>query len=276
MRIIDAIGLGILQGLTEFLPISSSGHLAVGQKMLGYDAKGMIFFDIIVHVGTLFAILWVYRSSLIRYGVDARNLVVQREEGSWIARFWNQTSMREVTWVVLATIPTGFIGVFFRKPLEAAFGSISTITWMFAITGVILWTTRYRHNGTLEIATLRWYHPLILGVAQGVAILPGISRSGTTIAVALLLGLRRDEAARMSFLLAIPAISGATLLEARKLDGIPKEWLALLVGGVVAAITGYFALLFLLRVVKQGQLSWFSIYLWLLSAGLAFKIYVLG
>lgn len=274
MRIIDAIGLGILQGLTEFLPISSSGHLAVGQKMLGYDAKGMIFFDIIVHVGTLLAILWVYRSSLVRYGVDAKDLLVHRGGGSWGERFWNQPSMREVTWVVLATIPTGFIGVFFRKPLEAAFGSVSTIAVMFAITGVLLWFTRYRHGGTQEIATLFWWQPLILGIAQGIAILPGISRSGTTIAVALFLGLRRDEAARMSFLLAIPAISGATLLEARKLDGIPADWMALLVGGITAAIVGYFALLMLIRVVKQGQLSWFSIYLWLLAGGIGLKLYL--
>lgn len=276
MRIIDAISLGILQGLTEFLPVSSSGHLAVGQKLLGYKATELILFDVIVHLGTLAAILWVYRSSLVQYVNGSRKVLLGGGEGSMTSRFWGESSMREVSWIVLATIPTGIIGVVFRKPLTAMFDSMSAIACFFAVTGVLLWVTRWALGGAKDIASLSWYHPLILGVAQGIAILPGISRSGTTIAVALLLGMRRDESARISFLMAIPAIAGATILELRKLDGIPQDWLAILIGGLAAVVSGYLALLFLIRLVKQGQLSWFSIYLWLLAGGILLKVHVLA
>jgi undecaprenyl-diphosphatase len=268
----DAISLGILQGITEFLPVSSSGHLAVAQSMLRYRPDQYLLYDVIVHLGTLLVILWIYRSSLARYVSGGISAWQAPTGGSWWTRWWHETSIRELFWIAIATIPTGLIGVLFQKQLKAAFGSLSTITAMFVITGIVLWVTRWRQGGEIDAANLGWWRAILLGLAQGIAIMPGISRSGATIACALLLGMRREEAARFSFLLAIPAICGATILELRSSDFGNTSATALALGFVSAAISGYLALRFLIHIVRQGQISWFAVYLWILAATLSLKM----
>ena len=274
MQIPHALGLGVLQGLTEFLPVSSSGHLATAQHFLGYEAEKEILFDVVLHIGTLIAILWIYRASLKEFILGGKRVLIEKKEGSFFQRFWAESSMRELFFLGLATIPTGLIGILFRKELKSVFGSLSTIAFLFAFTGVILWVTRWKEGGAQKIANITWWSAIIIGFAQGFAILPGISRSGTTIACALLLGMRRDDAARFSFLLAIPAISGATLLELRGLNMANVNWLPLVLGGIAAVITGYLALRFLIHIVREGKLSWFAIYLWILSASIFVKLYI--
>ena len=275
MAWLDALILGILQGLTEFLPVSSSGHLTIGQYFLGYKTKDSILFDIILHVGTLAAVLWVFRESLFGYIRSLRSVLSPQKEAApslWV-RCQEDQGMREIFWILLATIPTGLIGVFGKKYFEAGFSSPTLVSWMFVVTGGLLLMTRYLKEGTRSCADVGWMPALILGIAQGLAITPGISRSGTTIAFALVVGMRRDEAARFSFLLAIPAIAGAAILELRKLDGGWESLLPMLLGGVAAGVTGFFALVWLLRLVRGGKLYAFTPYLWTLAAVLLLYFY---
>ncbi|MCB9637556.1 MAG: undecaprenyl-diphosphate phosphatase [Myxococcales bacterium] len=266
MNLLDAIGLGILQGLTEFLPVSSSGHLTVAQYLLKYS-KHNILFDVVVHVGTLLAVLWVFRESLAIYVRSTIGLVRPSKEVAgmgFLERCQQDTGLREIFWIGAATFPTAVIGLTGKKYFEQAFSSPTTVAWMFVVTGALLLLTRFLREGDRECSTLGLMPALIIGIAQGLAITPGISRSGTTIAFALIVGMRRDEAARFSFLLAIPAIAGAALLELRKLHGL-DGLLPFLVGGVAAAVTGFFALVWLLKLVRKGKLYWFTPYLWTLA-----------
>ncbi len=265
MNLTNAIILGTLQGITEFLPVSSSGHLAVSQHLLGYNPAENMLFDVILHLGTLAAVIVIYRESLFNYVKSFFNLF-RESDNSFMEKLKGDAHFVEIYYIILATIPTGLIGVFFHKDFERLFGSLQMIAYMFAITGFLLLITHWRSSGTIQIKELKWHTALLIGLGQGLAITPGISRSGTTIAIALLLGMRRDEAARFSFLLSIPAILGATLLELRKLHEIEVNVLAFLSGGFVAMVTGLLALIFLIKIVKKGQLAWFSPYLWALSA----------
>lgn len=275
MGVWDAIILGIVQGITEFLPVSSSGHLAVGQYLLGYQSQDYVLFNILLHVGTLGAVVWVYRSSLTDFVSGGSSAVFNAKQSnlSLIERCKQSIPVREMFWIGVATVPTGVVGLLFKKQLESAFGSITMISIMFCVTGVLLLATLWRSGGSRTIAEMTWMHAALIGLAQGIAILPGISRSGATIACALLLGMRRDEAARFSFLLAIPVIGGVALLEIRKLSDF-STLVPFLLGGLTSAIVGYLALRFLIQLVQKGRLAWFAVYLWILAAVLLGKTYL--
>lgn len=275
MGIWDAILLGIIQGLTEFLPVSSSGHLAVAQSLLNYKAEKHLLFDVMVHVGTLGAVVWVYRSSLWAF-VDGSwaALTGRGSEKGFKERLTESEPVREILWILVATVPTGLIGILFRKQLKAALGSLTMIACLFCVTGVLLIATIWYSSGKRSIAEMGLWMALLIGVAQGIAILPGISRSGATIACALLVGMRRDEAARFSFLLSIPAICGATLLEMKDITSLDTNLTPLLIGALASAIVGYFALRFLIQLVQKGRLAWFAIYLWTIAAALLLKVHV--
>lgn len=270
MNIIDAIILGILQGITEFLPVSSSGHLVVAQHFLKYQPDEHLLFDVILHLGTLVAVVLVYRHSLGNYIRSSIQMLKKSERSMW-ERASEDVFMREIFWILVATVPTGLIGIFFRKEFKKIFSSLPSVGVLFAFTGCLLLVTYWRSGGERPISELGWWRALLIGVAQGVAIAPGISRSGMTIAMALLIGMRRDDAARYSFLLSIPAISGAALLELRKVQWAHMPYVSLLIGGIAAAVTGYLALIFLLRLVRKGQLAWFAPYLWVLAAAILYK-----
>ncbi len=274
MGFLEAIILGIVQGLTEFLPVSSSGHLTIAQYFMKFKEHNLLF-DIVVHVGTLFAVLWVFRDSLGVYVKSALggHLWKKEAEGQgWLEHWQRDQGLREIFWIGVATFPTAVIGLSAKKYFEQAFSSPITVTWMFVVTGGLLLMTRFLREGERTCDGLGWMPALIIGIAQGMAITPGISRSGTTIAFALIVGMRRDEAGRFSFLLAIPAIAGAALLELRKLQSL-EGLLPLLVGGIVAGVTGLFALVWLLRIVRQGKLYWFTPYLWTLATVLLVYFY---
>lgn len=251
----DLVGpalLGVLQGVTEFLPVSSSGHLVLFQQFLDIGGDEVLF-DLVLHLGTLLPIVFFYRKSLAAMLTDP-----VRGEGPLAER----DGVRLLALVTIATIPTGLIGVLFEDLFEALFATPAVLAITFAITGAILMYTRTRDSGSTTLAGFTWQHALIIGLAQGFAITPGISRSGTTIAVALALGLNRELAARFSFLISVPAILGAVVLRMGdvQLQELPVAQLA--VGGLAAMVSGYFALALLVRLVKQGNLSWFAWYCW--------------
>ncbi len=245
---LEAAWLAAVQGLTEFLPVSSSGHLVILQGVMHVPRQG-IAFEVVVHLGTLVAVLAVYGRDLLCLLSGAL-----RREAS---------SLRMLGLLALGSLPAGAAGILLGDRVRALFDSPLTASVMLLVTGGLLFATRWvrfspRRPGVVSA--------LVVGAAQAAALMPGISRSGSTIAAGLLRGLKREEAARFSFLLSVPAILGAGILELRKMDGAGVG-LHLAVGFVVSAVTGYSALRLLLRFVRRGRLHLFSWYCW--AAGIA-------
>ncbi|MCB9764550.1 MAG: undecaprenyl-diphosphate phosphatase [Alphaproteobacteria bacterium] len=250
-----AILLGILQGLTEFLPVSSSGHLVLFQQWLHVPGDHILF-DLVVHIGTLVPILFVYREDLLRMlraPLDEKGPLSERP------------GTRLLLLIVLASVPTALIGLSLKDAFEVMFADPAWLTLTFFITGVLLILTRYAAQGKTDETSMLWWQAVALGVAQGLAIAPGISRSGTTIAVALFLGMKREYAARFSFLMSIPAISGAFLLKARDADPTQIDVGVMAAGALASLVAGYFALIVLIKLVKQGDFSKFAWYVWIMA-----------
>ncbi len=228
MSVWEAVFLWALQGATEFFPVSSSGHLVVGQTLLGLEIPG-VQFEVAVHVATLISVLVVYRGRLIEllYGT------LRRDGDAW----------RYVGLLTLATLPAAIVGVFFQDAIEGLFESPFVPATAFLVTGVILWSTRWALRRE-EWKKPGWGVALLIGFAQAFALVPGISRSGTTVAMALWLGVAAEEAAAFSFLMAIPVIAGAALLQMPDLasQGLTLSGTSLAAGSVVAAITGILAI----------------------------------
>ena len=246
--------LGVVQGLTEFLPVSSSGHLVIFQNFFPVSGDN-IAFDLVLHLGTLLPVLWVYRADILDIIKDffPNEVPLKEREG-----------IRLAAWIILGSIPTAAIGLLFEDVFEHFFSTPLTVSIAFAVTGAVLFSIRYIAPGERSVSQMLWWHALVIGLVQGFAITPGISRSGSTIAAALLLGMNRPLAAKYSFLLSIPAITGGFIL---KLDEI-KEGVSLapvMIGFVCAVVSGYLALRWLLKLVNQGNFSQFCWYLWFVS-----------
>lgn len=247
----SALFLGILQGLTEFLPISSSGHLVLFQQFLEVQGDHVLF-DLVLHLGTLVPILYFYRDQV-------KVLLTDPLQGE--GPFLEREGVKEWMLLIAASIPTAIIGLAFEDLFEQLFATPAALAVTFAITGCLLFASgRFDRSANQVALTL----PLaaLLGLAQGFAITPGISRSGTTIAVALMLGIDRDRAARFSFLMSVPAITGAVLLKLPDADLAQLDLAALAVGGLAALVTGYLALVLLVKVVRQGTFPRFAWYCW--------------
>lgn len=262
MESLYAAGLGILQGLTEFLPVSSSGHLVLASNLLGLP-QGEILFELVLHAATLLATLTYYRQDIRQILCDtypAMHAVSQKQP--WPQVRANHPGAYLLFWVALGSVPTAFIGLVFKDPLQALFSQPQTVAMMLWVTATVLLATAWLKPGTRTFTDLRWQDALWLGAIQGCAIVPGISRSGTTIALALALGCTRPLAAKLSFLLSIPAIVGAVLLEVISQPATNTPDIAgLSIGFLAAAITGFLALGLLVPLIRKGGLPWFAAYL---------------
>ncbi len=249
MSLLAAIILALVQGLTEFLPVSSSGHLALVGTLLDLP-DGDITFEVIVHLGTLAAVIAVYWKDLVKMAGGV--LRGRREDISMVFL------------LILGSIPAAIAGFLLSEPLEKIFDMPLVVSMMLLVTGTVLFLTRYAPHGKRE-----WPAPMgafLIGVAQACALLPGISRSGFTITAGLFSGIRRERAARFSFLLSIPAILGASVLKLN--DGIGASSIgaaAAVAGLLVSAVTGYAALRLLLRFLKAGKFSSFAWYCWVVG-----------
>jgi len=255
-----ALFLGVVQGLTEFLPVSSSGHFVLFKQFIP-GKNDDILFVLVLHIGTLVPVLWFYRDTIAQMfrdilGGSAGSSAADGESTAYMQR----DGVRMALLVVLASIPTAIIGLGAKDFFEALFSSPETLTISFAVTGGLLLLTRRLSSGELTLQNIPLHYGLLLGLAQGFAITPGISRSGTTIAVALMLGLKRDFAARYSFLMSVPAIAGGALYETLKADTFDLDPGALLVGGFSSLVVGFFALTLLVKLVKDGNLHYFAWY----------------
>jgi undecaprenyl-diphosphatase len=267
MTFLQALLLGALQGLTEFLPVSSSGHLVLLQRFFGLQEPALLF-DILVHVATLFAVFIVYRRviwDLLLACSGLSTVFSQLAPGSAKELV---AARRLGLLLLIANVPTALMGVAFADTFEHLFATPWAVGVALLVTGTALWSLRYVTGGHDSLHDMRVWQALVLGIVQGLAITPGISRSGSTIAVALWCGLHRESAARFSFLMAIPAILGAMLLKSSVLSTLSGDQIGLLVGGMMSAlVVGYIALRLLLRLVMQGSFWRFALYCWPLGIG---------
>lgn len=261
-----ALALGVLQGLTEFLPVSSSGHLVLGQSILGFREPGLIF-DILLHVGTLAAVLAFYGKDLWR---------VARAWGASLAGRRPADGAARMGWLlILGSMPAGIAGVFLDDLIEEMFAAPKLVAGALLVTGGILRFARPKGGAGRGESEMRAKDALFIGAFQAFAIVPGISRSGATIAAALMRGVEREQAARFSFLLSAPAISGAFLLKIKDLEGaLGANLLPYAVGAAASAIVGAAALGWLIKLVRGGNLARFRFYCW--GAGALSLVYLLA
>ena len=268
MNYTEAILLGIIQGLTEFLPVSSSGHLVLFQQLFGLN-EAELFFDVCVHLGTLLAVMVVFRQEITNIiSALTRLFSLKGSKKTVFQKIESDPDLKLALLIVIGSIPTAIMGFLFRGIADRLFASAFIVGLMLILTGLLLWITRWAAPRGEKPGEDRLtpQNALIIGVVQGLAIVPGISRSGSTISIGLLLGIRREAAARYSFLLSIPAIIGAGLLSLKA--GLSQTDPAIrisLLGAVTAAFVGYGALKCLLHVVKKGRLHLFAPYCWLVG-----------
>lgn len=260
MSVIDAIYLAIIQGLTEFLPISSSAHLILPSHVLGWQDQGLAF-DVAVHLGTLIAVVSYFRQQ------------VWALLSGWFASLGGRHSVasRQAWLIIWATIPAGLAGLLGSDLVEHWARSIAVIATTTIVFGLLLWwADRRASNQGLQMTELSLAQALFIGVAQAIALIPGTSRSGITMTAGLMLGMAREQAAKFSFLLSIPIIVMAGGYQGLKLAQQPQtvEWLPLLTGVVVSAISAYLCIHFFLRIIERMGMLPFVIYRLLLGIGL--------
>ena len=274
MTILEAIVLGVLQGITEFLPVSSSGHLVLVQHFLGIK-ESQVFFDVMLHFGTLGAVIIVYYQligSLVRTGFATLfQADFYRHPRLTIS---NSPNLRLIWFLLLGSIPTGLIALLFKDSFEAIFGKPMVVAGMLIITGLILQLSRLGQRRRQTETPLRAWHTPLVGIVQGLAIIPGISRSGSTISISLLLGLSPQVAAQYSFLLSIPAILGAVILKLKDVGEITIAPTVIVAGILTSFIVGYIALRFLLAMLNRGKFSIFSYYCFALGIVAAVSIWL--
>ncbi len=249
MTVIQAFILGIVQGLTEFLPISSSGHLVLVQKLLRVEGE-VVSFNIAVHLATLLAVFIVFRKDLLE--------ILKNPFG-------------KMTWLIaVGTIPAVIFGLGFKDIIDSLFNSGATLAFEFVLTGLVMLYAERKESGSKKLEGTTYKDAFIIGTAQAIAILPAVSRSGFTISGALFRGLNRSFAAKFSFLLSIPAILGAAVLDFKDVFGSQGsvwgiDMLPLAAGVIAAGISGYLSIKFMLKILQKGSLKVFSYYVFALA-----------
>ena len=247
MGLIEAIILGIVQGLTEFLPVSSSGHIEIAKVLLGISQEQNLLMTIVLHAATALSTIFVFRE-------DIKEIIRGLLQFKWNKEF--QFSLK----IIISMIPATLIGLFFENEIELLFGGqILFVGCMLIVTGLLLFLADKAKNTNQNV---NFFHALIIGISQAIAILPGVSRSGATISTSVLLGIDREKAARFSFLMVVPLIlgkmgkdiiSGDILIESATL-------MPLITGFTAAFITGLFACKWMIQLVKKSKLKYFSFY----------------
>lgn len=256
MDMMQAVFLGLLQGLTEFLPVSSSGHLAIAQYFItGFEQPGLLF-DIILHFGTLVAVILYFNN-------DIKNLL----RAPWSSAPQAGEYRKLLLLIIFGSIPTAIIGLTFQDTFAAMFHNIQLVGLMLLITGALLFVAQHWRNGKRSLEKLTFTDAFLTGLVQAFAIIPGISRSGSTIAVLLFRGIDAASAARFSFLLSLPAIFGATLLSLGDMQSLSSAQLpTYLAGGAMAFLSGMGAIRMLLGILARQRLRVFALYCWAVAS----------
>jgi len=262
MNISQALILGVVQGATEFLPISSSAHLVIMQHYLGFK-QPLLLFDAFLHASTLMAVLIYFRKEI--YGIALSLIKFKKRDSQEILH------LKMFYLIIIGTIPTLIIGLFLNRWIDILFSSIALTSFMLILTGILLYLGERRVKLSKGIKEVGIRNALLIGLMQGIAIIPGISRSGSTISVSLLQGIKKEFAFRYSFLLSIPVILGALTIKLREasLEGnIPHNPFPWLGGALSAFIVGYLSLLLLKNVILKKKLFLFAFYCWIIGGGM--------
>ncbi len=276
MNILKALLMGLVQGITEFLPVSSSGHLAIFKKVLGINLDSGMYFDVMLHLGTLVAVIIVFREDIwgmirefwgMLVTIFANFLVfIMRRKGNTRYTYFkvvNSSYRKLVLMVLISTVPTGILGMVGSELVERASETLWIVGICLILTAVLLFLADKHPDGTMRIKDASYSGAFIMGISQGVATMPGLSRSGTTIATGLMLGYNKKLAVKYSFIMSIPAILGAVVV---KLGDLKNEAFGsanlpgYILGTVVAGVTGYFSIKYMLKLIRRKRYIGFAIY----------------
>jgi len=247
MNWFEAIVLGLIQGLTEFLPVSSSGHLEIAKSLFNIDPDASFYFTVAVHGATVLSTIFVFWKEIISLITGSMKFKMN-EETSYTLK------------ILLSMVPVGIAGILLKDPIEKLFnGNLVFIGLMLLVTSIVLAAAHFIKKGDRSIG---FKDAFIIGIAQAIAVIPGISRSGSTIATGLMIGNKKDEIARFSFLMVLLPVLGANLLEILSGDASMNSagFGIVIIGFVTAFVSGYFACRWMITLVKQSKLIWFSIY----------------
>ncbi len=267
MGYLEAVILGLVQGLAEFLPISSSGHLALLQNIFEIRGDKVLLFTVLLHVGTLVSVFIIYWRDICELLVELALTIKDLCTGKGL-RLAERPVRKLGVMIIVATIPTALIGLLFNDIFEGMYLSLTAIGIGFLITGVLMFLAERMGSAHKNIEKMNFRNAVFIGVLQGIAIYPGISRSGSTLVGGLTTGLQRPFAVKFAFLISIPSILGSVVLElpdAVKEGVDPQVFGPILAGMAVAAVSGFIAIKTMIRIVSKKKLSYFSYYVWALG-----------
>lgn len=269
MTILEAIILGLVQGLAEFLPISSSGHLALLQHFFGIEGESVVLFAVLLHLGTLISVFIVYAKDIWELCKELVEVVKDLISGKGFG--FNKNETRRLGYmIIVATVPTAVIGIVFNDLFKSFYTNLMPIGIGLILTGSVLIISERIGKGNLQIKEMKFRHAIFVGICQGIAIAPGVSRSGSTLFGSLMSGIKRETAVKFAFLISIPSILGSVVLEAPGAfdGGLDGHWiLPILIGMIVAAVSGLVAIKTMIAFVARQKLIYFSVYTWVLGIG---------
>lgn len=266
---LQSILMGIVQGLTEFLPVSSSGHLVLFKHFFGFEENAGSTFEIFLHLGTLFAVLIYFRKMIWE-------LILSLTKWKDIPENQHHRHNRNlIMYLVIATFATGIIYLLFGKFFKSLFDQPLVVSFMLLITGIVIFASDFIKGGAVPAESMGFGRSIIIGIAQGMAIIPGISRSGTTVGTSIFTGLRRKDAASFSFLLSIPAILAGNLENLKELSQLNSSMLLnYLLGFFFSFAIGYLVISVFMGIIQKAKLKYFAFYCWF--AGLASIIWIVS
>lgn len=264
MTTFQAILLGVIQGVTELLPVSSSAHLVIAQSFMpGFQQPGVLF-DAVLHMGTLLSVLYFFRKDII----DMILSILPVTAGSPHAAGQKKNHRKLIILLLISTAITAGVGLLFKTEIETLYSSVKVALLMLFVTGIILFLSDKVKYASRKEGNMSVLDACLIGFVQSLALLPGISRSGSTIVCGIFLGLTRETAARYSFLLSIPTICGAVILQSNHFSAITREEiLPYTLGFIAAAVTGFFAIHMLYFIIRRARLRVFAYYCWFLAGG---------
>lgn len=282
MSLVQAIIMGVIQGLTEFLPVSSSGHLALFRIAFGVDSEVGSLYTVLLHLGTLFAIYLVYFRDINRLIIESLKMLAEffvniftfisnliKNDDKPYNRIVRTQYRKFVMLVIVSTIPTGIIGIVGKDMVEKAEGILLIPGICLIVTAILLLISDYVPDGTKRPGNVRYSNAFMIGIAQGIATMPGLSRSGTTIASCVISGFDRKFAVKYSFIMSIPAVLGAALLKLKDIgevaEGSGTPMHILIIGTVVSAVVGFIAIKVMLYIVNNKKMIFFSLYCFLVG-----------